>query len=186
MNNITENMNITEVKKQSRPCQYCGKNCFGLQCKDCHLKMVAANNAECLDCKVSFKALKKDGTKRKRCFDCQKIYNDTYYKNCSKCNDNFRCMLDDGRVFDKCFKCYNEIREENKKNYENRRKASEEENTKPCTTKGCVNKTKFSFCSTCFRNKKNTEDSYMISRCIVCNYRIKGNYKYCSEDCKNT
>jgi hypothetical protein len=199
-NNIEKNMNMnmsekewTEVKNKNKnivkpqphPCQYCSKSCFGLQCKECHLKMIAVNNADCLDCKTSFKALRPDGTKKKRCFDCQKSYSETYYKNCPKCNDVFRCMLDDGRAFDKCFKCYSEVKEENKKKYESRRKAEleEEENTKPCNTTGCFNKTKFSFCSPCFRTKKNTEDSYMISRCIVCNYRIKGNYRYCSEVC---
>lgn len=194
-NNIEKNMNMSEkewtevtnkkvVKPQPHPCQYCGKSCFGLQCKECHLKMIAANNADCLDCKTSFKAIRPDGTKKKRCFDCQKSYTETYYKNCPKCNDVFRCMLDDGRVFDKCFKCYSEVKEERNKKFESRRKA-EEENTNPCNTRGCLNKTKFSFCSSCFKNKKTTEDSYMVSRCVVCDYRIKGNYRYCSDECKN-
>lgn len=195
INNTEKNMNISEkeftdvknkkkfVKSEAHPCQYCGKTCYGMQCKECHLKMSQINNADCVDCKVSFKALKKDGTKRKRCFECQKIYSQTYYGQCVDCNGTFRCVLDDGRSFDKCFKCYNEVRDERKKKYEN---SKDEGNTKICNSKDCENSTKFAFCSSCFKNKKRVDDTYMVSKCIVCNYRISGNYKFCSDDCKQT
>jgi hypothetical protein len=177
--NMHSKTDIKNEKKVAHPCQYCSKPCFGLQCKDCHLKMLDERNANCIDCETSFYALRKDGSKRKRCFDCQKIYAETYYKNCSGCNESFRFMLDNGKVFEKCSRCYASRKEE---------REEKEQNTKDlqnCATKRCPNKTSHTFCSHCFKNQKSLEDQYMISTCVVCRYRSPGNFKYCSSNCKN-
>ena len=185
MNMITvENMNMnnewTEVRNKKtykhHPCQYCGNKCYGIQCKDCHLKMVAEQNSECIDCKVTFKAIRKDGSKRKRCLDCQKNYSDKYFKNCPDCSKSFRCLLDNGKVFDKCSDCHkNEIKAQEKQKIKD---------TLIYECKVCKQKTNHELCGKCFREKKSVEDTYMLSKCFSCGQRFKGNFKYCSKECK--
>ena len=97
--------NTTTFDKVSHKCQYCDNLCFGKQCKQCHLKMVAARDADCCDCSKSFPALRKDGTKRIRCFDCQQVYEKEYVKKCPDCDENFHALSKDGRMFDRCFSC---------------------------------------------------------------------------------
>jgi len=95
-----------EIKKELHPCQYCETLCYGNQCRNCHLKMVASRESECVDCKRKFNAMRKNGTFRKRCFQCQKIYNEKYIGKCVKCSIDFHAYLDDGRMYDKCLSCY--------------------------------------------------------------------------------
>lgn len=161
------------------PCQHCGKSCAGLQCKECHLKMISERNADCVDCGKSFYAMRKDGTKRKRCVDCQAKFNDKYYKNCPDCKISFRFTLDNGKVFDKCGSCHmkDKIKEE-----ETRRK---EEEKKMNDCKSCKKeKTFYDLCRKCFREQKETTDQYMLSKCFNCGQRYKGSFKYC-RDCKS-
>jgi len=96
-------------------CPYCPNTCLGKQCKECHKKMVETRNATfdetknsyCCDCNKPFMSLRKDGSKRVRCFFCQKIYKETYIINCPDCNIEFHSRnKKDGRIFDKCFSCY--------------------------------------------------------------------------------
>jgi len=88
------------------PCQYCGNTCRGRQCRDCHLKMVASRNGNCTECGAEFTSIRKDGSMRKRCSDCQGEYNQKYMSMCPCCGDAYHACLRDGRIFDKCYKCY--------------------------------------------------------------------------------
>ena len=182
--NNNANMNTesawTETKNKSdkkpHPCQYCGKNCFGLQCKECHLKMIAERNSECLDCDLSFLSLRKDGSRRKRCGDCQVTYTVRYYKNCPDCSKSFRFTLDNGKTFAKCGDCY--------KTYSKKREEARQEETKDMNDcKKCEIKTYYDLCRNCFYEEKNVTDTYMLSKCFGCGNRYKGNFKYCG-DCK--
>jgi hypothetical protein len=101
LNNKTNN-----IENDLHPCQYCTNICRGLQCRNCHLKMISEKQGECIDCKNQFYALRSDGTKRKRCLDCQNNYNIKYIAKCPMCREDYHAFLEDGRVFDKCFKCY--------------------------------------------------------------------------------
>ena len=51
MSEVTNDKIIKERNMESHPCQYCETPCFGLQCKNCHLKMVAEREGDCVDCK---------------------------------------------------------------------------------------------------------------------------------------
>ena len=157
------------------PCQYCGKSCAGLQCKECHLKMVNERNADCVDCGINFYAVKKDGTKRKRCFDCQEKFNGKHYKNCPDCKNSFRFTLDNGKVFDKCGDCY----KSQKKNEEEEKKRKEEEKIMNDCKRCKKEKTLYDLCRNCFREQKEITDQYMLSRCVGCGQRYKGTFKYC-------
>ena len=168
-----------EVKNNVRvskyhPCQYCGKSCLGLQCKECHLKMVSERNSDCIDCGNSFYALRKDGTKRKRCVECQGKFNDKYYKNCPDCKKSFRFLLDNGKEFSKCGECHmnDRIKREDKKRKE------EEKEMNDCR-KCKKEKTNYSLCRKCFREEKEMTDVYMLSKCVSCGHRYKGSFKYC-------
>jgi hypothetical protein len=95
-----------KIKRQAHPCQYCENMCFGSQCKNCHLKMIADRQSNCIDCNRIFLAKRKNGTYRKRCFECQEKYNAKYIAKCISCNNDFHAYLDDGRIFNRCLKCY--------------------------------------------------------------------------------
>ena len=150
MNMINSNEGWIDVKNKVRlsnfhPCQHCGKSCAGLQCKVCHFKMVEERNADCVDCGKSFYAIKKDGTKRKRCFDCQTNFNDKFYKNCPGCSKSFRFTLDNGKVFDKCGEC----------NFSDKKK----EDNKMNACKSCKKEnTYYDLCRNCFREQKEVTD----------------------------
>lgn len=92
--------------KESHPCQYCSKPCFGRQCKECHLKMIQSQQSNCQDCDIVFTAQRRDGTKRKRCMDCQEKYINKYISICPECKNSYHALLDDGRFFEKCYTCY--------------------------------------------------------------------------------
>lgn len=92
--------------KELHPCQYCGNLCFGKQCKQCHLKMIESQKGICLDCHNTFNAIRRDGSKRRRCLECQTAYNNKYISECPDCHNTYHAYMEDGRVFEKCFDCY--------------------------------------------------------------------------------
>ncbi len=94
------------LEKDLHPCQYCGKTCKGKQCKECHLKMIKNRQGNCVDCNILFLAVRLDGTKKKRCLECQNNYNNKYISKCYLCGNDYHAFLEDGRVFDKCYDCY--------------------------------------------------------------------------------
>ena len=102
----------TDNKNKSgdlHPCQNCNKQCFGLQCKECHLKMVEekkANMTKCTDCDKSFNSKKLDGSKNTRCFECRKSWYKKNFKACPGCKENYRYLLDTGKTIDMCRGCY--------------------------------------------------------------------------------
>lgn len=51
-------------------------------------------------------AVRKDGSIRKRCNECQYCYNQEFIAICPGCGDTFHSKLRDGRTFSKCYKCY--------------------------------------------------------------------------------
>jgi response regulator of citrate/malate metabolism len=103
---------------------------------------------------------------------------------------SFRCLTDDGRTFSECMSCYRKkqesIRKQQEADQEKKRKEEEESKKNPCAKKGCNNKTLHRFCSSCFRSQKDTEYTYMISRCLQCGCSFKGNSKFCSKECKHS
>lgn len=184
------------------PCKYCEKPCFGLQCKDCHLKMEKDLAGECSDCKKTFRAKKRDGKMRKRCQSCQEVYATKYIGTCPSCKDSYHKMNTDGRVFKVCFKCYNATRTKckncekfafkdkplcvechTKETVSSKPPRREKMEFFPCSSTGCKNTTPYRFCRDCNAKNKETTDSYMISRCQFdgCSYRGKGEFKFCSE-----
>lgn len=108
--NIEGVSSTTNNSKDPHPCKYCSKQCYGLQCKDCHLKMEKELSGECYDCKKTFRAKKPDGKMRKRCRPCQEIYTETHVAPCKTCGEMYHQLLDDGRKFDQCYKCYQSSR----------------------------------------------------------------------------
>jgi len=182
--NMNDSENWVEVSNNVRvskfhPCQYCGKRCIGSQCKECHLKMVSERNSDCIECGKSFYALRKDGTKRQRCFECQKLFNEIFYKNCPGCSKTFRFLLDNGKEFSKCGECYTSDRIKR----EEKNRKEEEKNMYDC--KKCKNeKTNYSLCGKCFREEKEMTDVYMLSKCFTCGQRFKGSFKFCSKECR--
>lgn len=191
-NKLNNNENINS----SHPCQYCSKSCFGLQCRECHMKMVEAKQGQCTDCLETFYAQRKDGSKRKRCKDCQEKYNDKYMSTC-KCGVIFRSLFDDGREYLQCFKCYNDKREErqNKKckvcekemKFGKQDTCSEcfqatlEKEGKKCMNKTCSQLTLFSYCKKCNSERREINESYMISSCRhpECSYKGRGLFDFC-------
>lgn len=107
MTEETNNIIIPEKKtKELHPCQYCDAMCFGKQCKDCHFKMLETQKGVCLDCHSTFHAIRKNGSKRRRCMECQDAYNKKYIAECPECQMTYHAFMEDGRVFEKCFTCY--------------------------------------------------------------------------------
>jgi hypothetical protein len=92
--------------RELHPCQYCGTQCFGKQCKECHFKMLETQKGICLDCHKTFHAVRKDGSKRRRCMECQVAYNNKYISQCPECKCTYHAYMEDGRIFEKCFACY--------------------------------------------------------------------------------
>ena len=145
-------------------CTICNENqCFGKQCKICHLKMI-----------------------------------ETYYMDCPICEEKFRHKTEDGRTFDKCLSCFskkiqkcqdcnkNTIPEKFLRCVECKEKFRklppyEGAELKDCSNKVCKNTTYYSECSSCFKVRRDLESQYLISTCSVmdCNYRGKGNFKFC-------
>lgn len=157
--------------KEPHPCQYCGTSCFGKQCKQCHLKMIEIRSGICQDCDKSFLAQRKDGSKRKRCFECQAVYNQKYISTCPFCKSDYHAYLDDGRVFDRCFPCYQSTfhkceRCDNKTKgefnlckscYEQDRQNryfSDNTTMLKCKNETCDNVSRYTFCKTCYDQKR--------------------------------
>jgi hypothetical protein len=120
-------------ERQLHPCQYCETLCFGSQCKNCHLKMIAEKQSVCVDCNNYFNAKRKNGTYRKRCFGCQEQYNMKYISKCISCNSDFHAYLDDGRIFNKCLPCY-------------------KNSFKKCSNCDNMTRGNYLLCKTCFKN----------------------------------
>jgi hypothetical protein len=203
---MINNSNVSD--KVAHPCQYCGKQCFGLQCKDCHLKMVSAREGKCNDCGNNFPAMRKNGTMRVRCLPCQEVYNKTYIAVCGDCGDTYNTQSKDGRHFDKCYSCY-------KKKFTKCQNCegstlieyplcktcfSSKKAKKPasvvssvgsfkkfeehkCNTNGCNSMTTYFYCKPCSISSREVSDTYMVSVCQYerCGQRFKGNYKFCFE-----
>ena len=131
--------------QELHPCQYCKKTCKGQQCKECHFKMIENKKNNCIDCKKLFFGLRNDGTKRKRCKDCQEIYNKKYISVCPICKDDYHAFLDDGRIFDKCYKCYKESLTNDCKN------------CKMKTLNGQL------YCKKCYLEQKKNSNIYLLS-----------------------
>jgi hypothetical protein len=133
---MSEELEI-KTERQLHPCQYCKTMCYGFQCKNCHLKMIAEKQSNCIDCIKPFNAKRKNGTFKKRCFGCQDNYNKKYISKCITCNNDFHAYLDDGRVFDRCLLCY-------------------KNSFKKCNN--CDNNTReeYSLCKSCYRNDEMT------------------------------
>lgn len=146
--------------KESHPCQYCSKPCFGRQCKECHLKMIQSQQSNCQDCDIVFAAQRRDGTKRKRCMDCQEKYINKYISICPDCKNSYHALLDDGRFFEKCYTCY-------KKSFHNCEK--------------CEKQTKdiYSLCRDCYFQDKQIR---LQKECSICNdftcQECRINYKF--------
>ena len=130
------------------PCQYCRRSCYGLQCRKCHIDMIASRSGECRDCKQMFIAIRKDGSKRVRCQSCQELYFNKYIRNCEDCNANFHSVMKDGRVFKKCLTCF-------KKNFVK------------CIN--CNNNTHVSYpmCKTCYINKNDNSSVLAETSSII-------------------
>ena len=123
-------------KKELHKCPYCDNTCFGIQCKQCHLKMLESQQGTCTDCSKEFHALRKDGSKRRRCITCQGVYNDKYISKCPICSCSYHASLDDGRIFDKCFSCY-------KKSFHQ------------CSNCDRTTKIEYDLCKICYQDEKN-------------------------------
>ena len=135
---------ITFQKKELHKCPYCENTCFGIQCKQCHIKMLEEQQGICIDCNTSFHAVRKDGSKRRRCISCQTIYNEKYISKCPICSSSYHAYLDDGRFFDKCFSCY-------KKSFHQ------------CSNCDKSTKIEYDLCKLCYHEeKKNKYNNYSI------------------------
>ena len=152
----------------------------------------------CLDCKKSFDGLRKNGTAKKRCGDCQSTYTEKYIKKCGDCDKDYHAVQPNGRTYDKCFECYQKGFNKcttcdkrtfkdftlcsdcyNQEKIEKMKKASE---PKPCKNNYCSNITKFTYCASC-KSQKDLENKYVISTCKECGYRSSGDFTICT-DCK--
>ena len=76
--------------------------CYGFQCKNCHIKMIAEKQSNCIDCTKPFNAKRKNGTFKKRCFGCQDNYNKKYISKCIK-GSIHRSQLVSADVMDRFF-----------------------------------------------------------------------------------
>ena len=99
------------LKRELHPCpnEGCENSCFGKQCSQCHVKMIndkLNNFKKCCDCEKQFYAIRKEGTFRLRCRDCQEEYNTKYISTCSGCGNTYHSKLTNGKVYDKCYECY--------------------------------------------------------------------------------
>lgn len=207
---ITMNTN----NKVAHPCQYCGKQCFGLQCKDCHLKMMSEREGKCTDCGNIFMAIRKDGTMRVRCLPCQEVYNKTYIAKCTDCGDDYNTKSKDGRFFDKCYSCYKKkftkckscdestlveyplcktCYVSNKKiplhlGISSSKGSLKKFDEHECNTTGCNKMTTYFYCKPCSISSRQVSDTYMVSRCQHknCGQRFKGNYMFCLNHSETT
>lgn len=187
-------MEEVSTTNEFHPCKYCGNSCRGRQCKLCHFKMYEEKKGDCIDCGKEFIALRPDGSKKQRCYECQNIYNQKYINACPTCGSNYHSISKDGRFFDKCYSCYQKTFSTcekcnkkclNKYNlckdcYEISKQESfeSERELKDCKTKNCPNKTYYTFCKDCYTNF-NFVNEYLISVCEKCGFRSKGNFTIC-------
>ena len=141
---------------EPHPCQYCDNPCYGLQCKNCHIKMVKDRSGICIDCNLSFfNALRKDGTKRQRCNNCQTEFEIKNIVQCPDCDKPY-----DGRIFQKCLECH-------KKSF------------RECESCPNMIKSKYVKCGECFRNDKPYINMFPLIDCGTIDCLNKTTYKYC-------
>lgn len=179
---------MSTFNKESHPCQYCDKPCYGKQCKDCHNSMIAKQSGQCTDCNETFRALRQDGTMRKRCLKCQEEYTKSFISVCS-CGTEYHNKTKDGRAFDKCFNCYNaQFKKCAKCDNKTLSKYSlcKECNDKKIKTEmrkciSCVKMTLFTYCKECNNSNREMKNMYMMSVCQSkgCSERYRGDYKFC-------
>ena len=196
--NIENKENIMKLKDTRKQCPNCPNMCFGKQCSDCHKKMIERTQGSCMDCEKLFYALRQDGTKRKRCKECQEDYNQKHISICAVCKNTYHAVLNDGRKFDKCYKCYQDSInkcEKCDKNaygqkycrecYQNERQNKHEiiRVEKKCKSDNCSILTTYTYCKTCNDNLRSVSDQYIISRCEMCGYRGRGDFKICNYCC---
>ena len=165
------------------PCVNCGKSCKGKQCRECHVKMI---QSECADCKTHFNARRKDGTMRKRCLECQEGYNKKYIRKCPDCTTEFHDL---SHKYETCLQCYKNRQEAKKVEYEkikvereykNKERSDKWENEKKdCYNRGCKNMTIYKFCKTCNDDRKHLNNNFMTYTCQDCGYRGRGDYTLC-------
>ena len=201
MNTSQKNM---KDMKDAHGCQYCAKPCFGLQCKDCHMKMVAERSGVCADCSKSFPAKRPDGSLKKRCYECQTKFASENLGTCADCSKSFPAKRPDGSFKKRCYECQTKFASENFrkcnscdkstwKQYsfckdcvpEKVETASVKSNGSfnKCETKTCEKMTTYKYCGDCKRSFNSIANDYMISRCQEdgCSYRGKGCFKFCKE-----
>jgi len=196
-----------------RKCPNCDKKCSGKQCRDCHVKMLekrkesdSDSNSNCMDCNKTFFAKRADGSLRKRCKECQDIYVESHSVVCKneKCQKTFIGIMNYGRTYQYCMECVDEHRKNRKKcdscekiisndftkcsdcfkkEKVEYRKKEEAEMVNVCGSKGCENKSKFFLCKSCNFKEKSLRNEYMTSICFKCNFRFRGDFKFC-ENCK--
>jgi hypothetical protein len=155
------------IKKEFRMCpnEGCENSCFGKQCSGCHIKMInerSNNFKECCDCNKKFYAIRRDGSFRMRCRECQEEYNNNHISVCVGCEKSYHSRLSNGKVYDKCYECYQKTmntkcescnnksfgRRLCKPCYEFSRKSMVYEKKK-CDNEWCDNITTYPVCSTC-------------------------------------
>ena len=189
-----ENKNNTK-NIEAHGCQYCSKPCFGLQCKDCHIKMVAERAGVCMDCSKTFSAKRKDGSMRKRCMECQTKFASENITPCIDCSKPFPSKRKDGTTKKRCFECQDIFSKENFKKCDSCDKSTWKEysfckdcvsaraakrdatmsvkssssggsaKSHKCSTATCNNMTTYNSCSECHRNFRYAANEYMISTC---------------------
>lgn len=168
----------------SHPCTYCAKPCFGLQCKECHLKMIENLSGECSDCKQSFRKKREDGTNRKRCLPCHKNYMGAYIGMCG-CGQTFKKLLEDGRKFDKCFTCYqsskNKCRKCDSYAFKDNNLCYEcYHSPKKCTNCDKTTVRNNELCSDCYKKDKSSEDIFNCRK-TNCTRNTSRENGYCRE-----
>lgn len=181
-------------KSVTHPCKYCAKPCFGLQCKECHLKMVENLMGDCSDCGEKFRKILKDGTVIKKCFPCHETYMKTYIGTC-KCGETYKKLLEDGRKFDKCFSCYQASRKKCEKcdsfTFKDNSLCSEcYHSSRKCATEKCDNMIFKSnkLCSDCYKKERSSEDVFNCRKksCTRKTSRENGYCRECFRDNRNT
>ncbi len=146
-------------------------------CHECHIKSIDSTMDNCMSCNKLFRARRGDGKILEMCSPC---YQDTF-KDC----DNEHCSNRTKKPNMYCSPCYQEnkkyVAEERKRTFTNT-VSKEKKLEGPCHNEYCRNLTAYTYCSTCFGKRRETERDYMISSCEGCGNRVRGNVTYC-DDC---
>lgn len=147
-------------------CESCNNLCIKKKCQECFVKSIKDKQGECYDCKKLFFAVRIDGTKRKRCLECQSIYNEKHIAKCPICNNDYHAFLHDGRFFDKCYTCYQYTL----------RKCDN------CDKKTSINQP---LCKDCYNLEKINSKSYLLSYSPTSSTSAEFSFKQLTKTCKN-